>query len=114
MQNQLQKARDILDKVKEENNIYLTATRGLLLIKEGNIDEGRYYYNRAISLASNNKNLAALVDQKKHLELARYNLDKGNWKEAIRLLKRGLSFKTKETLFKRKIEQLLEENRLAT
>lgn len=107
MQNELSAAKSILEKVKEENDVYLTATKGLLLIKEGNLKEGRRYYNKAISLASKNLNLAKLVNQKKYLELGKHYFKKGDMKEATQLLKKGLSFKTREQYYRRNIEELL-------
>ena len=78
MEDKLVEARRVLDKVKDENYVFLNATRGLLLIREGNINEGRRYYNKAMELAkSTDKNLMALVNQKKHLELGRYYIEKG-------------------------------------
>lgn len=109
LENRLPEARKVLDKVRDENFVHLNATRGLLLIKEGDIKEGRRYYNKAISLAGHNRNLATLVDQKKHLELGRYYSEKGNKDEAIRLLRKGASFKTREKYYKNKILKLLEQ-----
>lgn len=107
LKGKLEDARLVLDKLKIEDSVHITATRGLLLIKEGNVEEGRRLYNKAIALAGSNHNLAALADQKKHLELARYYIQKGERKEAIRLLKKGMFFKTKEKYYKERISKLL-------
>jgi len=107
LKGNLEDARLVLDKLKVEDSVHITATRGLLLIKEGNIEEGRRLYNKAIVLAGSDHDLAALADQKKHLELAKHYIQKGERKEAIRLLKKGMVFKTKEKYYKQQISQLL-------
>jgi len=109
LKGNLSKAREILDNIKNDNEIHLTATKGMLLIKEGNIKEGRNFYNRAITLAGSNVNLANLVKQKKHLELGAYYSKMGNKREAIRLLKSGLIHKTDKTYYKKQIIKLLNE-----
>ena len=108
MEDKLVEARRVLDKVKDENYVFLNATRGLLLIREGNINEGRRYYNKAMELAkSTDKNLMALVNQKKHLELGRYYIEKGKSREAMKLLKKGLTFKTEQEYYRKKIEGMI-------
>lgn len=109
LQGNLSKARVILDNVKTDNETHLTATRGMLLIKEGNIKEGRSFYNRAITLAGSDVNLANLVKQKKHLELGTYYSERGNKREAIRLLKSGLIHKTDKPYYEKQIIKLLNE-----
>ena len=82
MNNEITKAAEILNKAKDiKDNIFLIATNGLLNIKSGNITEGRRLYNLAAQLAGNEK-LRNLVEQKKHLELARYYLTNGENKKA--------------------------------
>lgn len=107
LSDKLKEARSILDHFSGDYSVQLYATRGLLLIKEGNIEEGKQFYNRAKKLAVDNRNLANLVDQKKHLELAKYYSEIGNTHEAIRLLKKGLTFKTKEKYYKHDILELI-------
>jgi len=115
LEGKLKEARRILDQVKDEVSVFLKATRGLLLVKEGDIHEGRRYYNSAISLANAelNKNLAALANQKKHLEIGKLFLEQGKRKEATRLLKKGLTFKTRENYYKHEIETLLGEKNIS-
>src|SRR5574337_2164896 len=77
MQNDIRAARRILDRIDERNdNFLLTATRGLLLLKEGHLEEGRRHYNLAAKLAPTQP-LRNLVIQKKSLELARYSWRSG-------------------------------------
>lgn len=104
-------AREILDKKRISqivNNVFLTATRGLLLVKEGNIQEGQRLYNRARDIARND-DLKNKVMQKKNLELARYYLDKGNIREAKRLLEKALGYKTITLGYIGEIKKLLEK-----
>lgn len=105
----LQEARTVLDKSKIEDNVHILATRGLLLIKEGNVAEGRRYYNQAISLAGKKSNLAKLANQKKYLELGKYYLEEGDTKKAARLLKKGAAIKTKEKYYKKQISRFISQ-----
>jgi tetratricopeptide (TPR) repeat protein len=109
MQNETTKAREILDKVKIQDNIFLTATRGLLLIKEGDVQEGLHLYNEAKSLALKNgdEKIATLIEQKKYLELGKYYLRNGNAKEAGRLFKKTLAIKAKYGYFCREAKELV-------
>jgi len=106
MKGNLEEARRILDNVIGNDYVHLIATRGLLLLKEGNLTEGRKYYNRAASLAGKNKNLYSLVNQKKHLELAKYYLDRDEKKLAIQNLKTGLKFNTVEKYYQMDIQKI--------
>jgi len=111
LRGELAKAREVLDKHKEESHVPLLATRGLLLIKEGNVQEGRRLYNSAVTLAGNDKGLAALVEQKKNLELGIDCLEKNNKREAIRLFQKGLRYRSREDRYRKKIVELLEQLR---
>jgi len=101
-------ARRVLDQYGDESNPCLKATRGLLLIKEGSLNEGRRWYNQAVEMAGKDVKLAALVEQKKYLELGRYYMEHGKVREAIRLLKKGLASKASDTRYKNRILKLLE------
>lgn len=103
-------ARKILDKIKNQNDPILLATRGLLLIKEGNVKEGRRLYNLSIALLSKEDRRRNLVKQKKYLELGKYYLKEENKKEAVRLLKKALGIRVKYQYFKRQAEELLESS----
>lgn len=108
MEDKLPEARHILDRIKEEDNVFLNCTRGLLLIREGSIQEGSRYYNRAKGLvADRDKDLAAMVNQKKYLELGRYYFEKEEPRDAIKLLRKGMSFKTTRPYYRKRIEELL-------
>jgi len=76
MNNEVGKAEHILKKVEHIiNDVFLNATRGLLNIKKGNVEEGRRLYNWAAQIAST-ATLRNQVIQKEHLELA-------NWRNII-------------------------------
>jgi len=100
MKNDNRKARIILDTVKDvEGNVFLTATRGLLLLKEGNVQEGTSLYNRAAFFTQNNPVLCEEVGQKKNLELARFYYDQGRRADAIKYLKRLLTSKLRSSVY---------------
>ncbi len=101
------KAREILDRIDEEENPFSAATRGLLLIKEGNIQEGQRLYNRAKELLKSMPHLVDFVEQKKWLEIGKYYQKIGDSKEAARLLKKATSIKTKHAYFREDAERLL-------
>ena len=84
----------------------MTATFGLLCIKQGNLEEGRKYYNRAALIAKDNKELRSLVIQKKELELSLYHLKNGNKKEALKRIKKGLAYKSTEGRYYIKLKEL--------
>jgi Tfp pilus assembly protein PilF len=78
MNNDIDNAKVILEKVKNiVDHVYLIATRGLLKIKEGDLEEGRRLYNEAANMARSEyaKNQ---VMQKKYLEIAKYYLNINN------------------------------------
>jgi len=100
MKNDIGKARIILDTVKDvERNVFLTATRGLLLLKEGNVQEGTSLYNRAAFFAQNNPVLCKEIGQKKNLELARFYYDRDRRADAIKYLKRLLTSKLRSSVY---------------
>jgi tetratricopeptide (TPR) repeat protein len=100
LMNNINQARIILDSIRgAESNIFLTATRGLLLLKENNVQEGTSLYNRAIHLAQQNPKFRELVEQKKHLELVRFYNSKGLKEDAVKYLKRLLNSKLKSSIY---------------
>lgn len=100
MKNDIEKARIILDTVKDiERNIFLTATRGLLLLKEGNVQEGTSLYNRAVFFAQDNPVLCEQVRQKKNLELARFYYDRDKRADTSKYLKRLLASKLRSSAY---------------
>lgn len=110
MNNEINKAAEILSKSKYmTENIFLTATNGLLNIKRGNITEGRKLYNRAANLAERTP-LQDLVMQKKHLELAKYFFLNGESNRAKDETKKVFSImKGNETIYKTQAKELSEK-----
>ena len=105
MINNINKAREILQKVENiDDDIFLTATRGLLALKENNLDYGRYLYNKAIGM-SKDLSLKTDIEQKKNIEIAKYFLKQGSRSQAIDLLKK-VSI-SKNTIFTRQAQNLL-------
>ena len=102
-------ARKILDKVSSEDNHFLYATRGLLLLMEGNLEEGNRLYNLAIKSAHKESAIKILIEQKKYLETGKYYLKRENVKEAQKLLEKAVSIKSKHSYFKDQAEKLLRE-----
>ena len=83
MNDNIEDAKRILQNVEHiRSDIYLLATRGLLRIKEGNIDDGRILYGRAGKLAKKEVDIQNLK-QKKNLELAKYYLIKSDYNKAM-------------------------------
>jgi len=112
LSNEIGKARRILDRIKvldPSENIINNATRGLLLIKEDNIQEGSRLYNIAANLASNDKSLEELVLQKKYLELAKYYYDKKDYSKSLDNIKKTFRYKPRYDFFKMQAEQLYHE-----
>ena len=103
------KAKQVLQKHFDTSNPQMNATKGLLLIKEGLIEEGTRFYNRAIKLCGSNKDLADKVSQKKFLELARYYAEHDNHKRAKELLKKGIKISSNETYYKTHLINLLDK-----
>ena len=109
LQDDTENARAILDSIQGQDEIFLTATRGLLLIKENNIQEGQRLYNLAKAIAIRNSSpLSSLIEQKKNLEVAKYYQRQGDYKEALRLLRKALSVKAKYNYFRDVAEQLMD------
>jgi tetratricopeptide (TPR) repeat protein len=81
------------------------ATKGLLRISEGNIDEGVSLYTKAANLAPTQE-LKSLVRQKQRIEMAKYWASKGNEREAIRQLNFAKSIQLKSTIYENQIGTL--------
>lgn len=93
MMDNISKAESILEKtVNIEKNIFLTATRGLFALKQGNLAHGRYLYNKAIQMSADG-NLKIHIEQKKNIEVAKYYVTKGFQTQAVYLLKKVLRMK---------------------
>ena len=102
-------ARELLKQVDCENNVFLCSTKGLLSLKDGDLTEGQRLYNKAIALASDNKDLVARINQKKCLEIGKFFLKNNNKREALRNFKKGLKFKSKKTYFEEQIRELVKK-----
>jgi tetratricopeptide (TPR) repeat protein len=99
MAGDTRKARSILDRIPDkEYDVFLTATRGLLLLKENDLLEASRLYNTAAAMAKS-KELRGLLLQKKNLEFARYAVKQGNEAKASRLLAQVLKIRTNEKIY---------------
>lgn len=94
-------ARDILKRIRTDATIdvAVTATRGLLLIAEGDLEQGKQFYRAAERMArqGGNRDLAEVVRQKMHLELARAYARSGQSAMALREIQKGLRIKGRES-----------------
>jgi thioredoxin-like negative regulator of GroEL len=107
MKGDVRGARTILDGITErDDETHLRATRGLLLLKEGNIKEGSRLYNEAARRARGGE-LKSLVAQKKNLELARIAIADGRSLEAVGLLARAIAEKSGEETYRNQARSLL-------
>jgi tetratricopeptide (TPR) repeat protein len=97
----------------KEVGVEMTATLGLLHLKEGNYEAARRLYKRAENMAtkSSRKELARRARQKMHLELARYHAERGEYDSANREIRAGLLEKVEKRTFARHLEQLAESMR---
>ena len=100
-------AKAILDQVANVNdNVFLTATKGLLAIKQNNLEEGRRLYNSAYELATG-KWLQGRVLQKKNLELAKYYIKNNQKEEAKDCLNKVIEVKIGDSVYAEQAEKLL-------
>ncbi len=107
MNNQIEEARKVLRVIAEEKyNLFLYATKGLLRIKEGDIEEGRRLYNLAAKM-TNNDNLKRKVNQKKNLELGRYYLFQNRKDSAKECFSKVVKLGYKEGFYVSEAEELL-------
>jgi tetratricopeptide (TPR) repeat protein len=108
MQGHVNEGREILGDVSQSiNDITMTATVGLLRLREGDIAGAREWYGRASLNAAGKGNayLSRVVRQKMHLELARYFLREGKRNLADIELDKGLAIDGRKS-FKRELENL--------
>lgn len=104
-------ARAILDRITEEyEDVHLRATRGLLLLKEGNVKEGTRPYNEALKRATG-RELRAVLIQKKNLELAKIALKNDRPDQAKALLLKVLAEENTDRLCTGQAKRLLESIR---
>jgi tetratricopeptide (TPR) repeat protein len=99
MTDQLENARAALRMVPKDfaPSVELTATKGLLRLREGDERRGVELYEESEKLAAahGSKALSRRVRQKKHLELARYLIRKKSFERAAMEIKQGLAVHVK-------------------
>ena len=110
MRGEIVAARSVLDSVppKLAPNIYLTCTRGMLQLWEGNISEGMARYLEAEQMARQDGRvtLARIVRQKMHLELARAYARMRDTRLAWREVQKGLRITNGNEAYKDDLETL--------
>lgn len=88
MKGSIGEARQVLESVMQptaRDLVFLNATRGLLALREGHVQEGQRLYNEAARLAFN-EDTRNLVLQKKAVEVARVYTEQGDYRRAADLL----------------------------
>ncbi len=105
MNDDIESAKKILNKLTSFNGPYLNATRGLLAIKEGNLTEGRRLYNLASQLTPD-LFLQKQIIQKKHIELAKYYIANNNTSIASDNIDKALSVKVQYNVYSHQASQL--------
>ena len=109
MNNEIVNAKAVLEKVKDvKDNVFITATNGLLRIKERDIEGGTTLYNQAANLA-NNDLLHKQVLQKKHLELAKHYIANNDKSKAKVNLERALSAKIRDNIYTKQADELYKQ-----
>lgn len=103
----ISEAKDILENRRWDKDLFFAiATRGLVRLTEGYVNEGTNLYNQAEQLAWNTE-WKRLVRQKKYIELGRHYLKIGKLQEAQHELNRALSTKSKKNMYRYQAEKLL-------
>jgi len=112
MKGATSEARQVLGSVvhaEAQEEVFLTATRGLLAIRQGELQEGRRLYNHASRIATD-PDIRSLVEQKKAVELARAYAEAGDVSRARELLREARRIKnTSHKLFLHQAERLEEK-----
>jgi tetratricopeptide (TPR) repeat protein len=115
MSNRIEEARAVLKRIPKDVSVpfpvELTATRGLLRLREGDEKQGIQLYESAETLAreTGNKELVRRVRQKKHLEVARFAIGKGDLARAGVEIKKGLAIHPKYFSYTADLLRLSEE-----
>ena len=104
--NSFDEARRLLDQFTSLEDVFLLATRGLLLLKENNVNEAERLYNKAAAIAKN-KDLQNRVKQKKLLELGKYFLNKDEKRKAYNYFQKALKIKSKNEVYSDQIRDIL-------
>lgn len=107
MMGQTIEANAVMERVKwQAADFFAYATKGLIRISEGKLDEGKRLYDYAASHAWGHE-WKERVRQKKRVEIARYLIAQGKKREALSHLNKAISTKTTSKLFVRQAERLL-------
>jgi Flp pilus assembly protein TadD len=115
MTGRLEEARATLRRIpKDISNpfpVELTATRGLVRLREGDEKQGIELYERAELLAreTGNKELVRRVRQKKHLEVARYLINRKSFEQAGIEIRKGLEIHPKYFSYTEELVKLANE-----
>lgn len=104
MKGDPKKARLVLDKLSldTENLIYPAATKGLLLIMEGDLASGEREYKKAENIAAQqgNRNLMLSIREKKYLELAKASIRLDDIERARDFVELGSGVAEHETIYR--------------
>jgi tetratricopeptide (TPR) repeat protein len=107
MMGNTKKAKDLLEQVDEgAADIFLIATKGLLEIKQGNVDKGRELYNKAAE-RSVDERLRKQILQKKELEIGRSYIAANKIAEAELQLEKAIKIKIEDSVYTNQIKGLL-------
>jgi tetratricopeptide (TPR) repeat protein len=109
--NLLEKGTELLipnSRLDSSSRIVLTATWGLLLVAEGDLEGGEQLYRKAhkMALEANQQELASAAFQKMHLELARAFARTGNHEMAKRHVHAGLAVRRGRLLYQEDLRNL--------
>jgi len=110
LQGKTKEAEIFLDKINESKDLIFfisLATRGLLHIRNGELDTGAAFYNHAASLVSD-KDFSNQMLQKKELELGRWYLNHGETEKGRAHLEKAMEFTVNDKIYRRKASVLLE------
>ena len=107
-------ARVVLESLSKTDkaSVELTATWGLLHLREGDIATGTKLYQEAqqMALSLGRPELAKRAHQKLHLEVARHYLESGKPDDALREIKLGLLRRpSKEGWYTRELERMQQD-----
>jgi hypothetical protein len=107
----LEKYHDVLEAHAREDSNYeaiLTATWGLVHLLEGKVETGIQAYKQASKSASRigNRELAASILQKMHIEMAKLLLSKSDYASARQEITAGLLVKRGRELYRRELKLL--------
>lgn len=111
LQGKYGEAQQVLEKIYPEVGFFepiSTATRGLLHLKRGDVQEGTRLYNEAARIMPD-ENMKRLIQQKRDLEIGIWFLGQGRTDRARRLLKQAAAANVIDRIYTRKALALLED-----